>query len=502
MDAVLQGFIDMGSFQNLLMIFIGTALGIFVGALPGLSSPMAIVVLLPITFSMDTLPAFGLMIGIYVGTKLGGSFSAILLRTPGTPAGACTALDGYPMALRGEAGLALGYATMASTLGGVLGWIFAVCMIPLIASVALHSAPADIALIGIGGLVLVSAFARNSIIKGFSGVLVGLIVASVGMDLQDGAMRYSFGTEALRAGLPFAAVLVGIFGFAVVFSDIDMTVTKSKMVTNQVSMKLPKLSYFLSRWRAWGIGTGFGIGIGAVPGVGADGATWLSYAAVKNQSKDPAPKEFGTGVPDGIITPESANNATTGGALIPMMTLGIPGDGSTAIMLGALIMHGLTPGVGLMRDAPDIVYGLLAALLIATIFMAIVAFIAMRGFVFVLQRDRNLLFPFILVLATIGAFSSTNTLFPAYVAVVFGVLGYLLERQGFLVVTIVLGAILGPIIEYNVRLALALSGGSWGTFTGTWPRVCLVVVIALLLIKEIAATFKGNETNKSRSSAS
>jgi len=434
-----------------------------------------------------------LMIGIYVGTKLGGSFSAILLRTPGTPAGACTALDGHPMALRGEAGLALGYATMASTLGGVLGWLFAICTIPLIASVALNSAPADIALIGIGGLVLVSAFARDSVVKGFSGVLVGLLVSSVGMDLQDGAMRYSFDTEALRAGVPFAAVLVGIFGFAVVFADIDMTVKKSSMLTSKVSLKLPKLSTFLSRWRAWAIGTGFGIGIGAVPGVGADGATWLSYAAVKNQSKDPPPSAFGTGVPDGIITPESANNATTGGALIPMMTLGIPGDGSTAIMLGALIMHGLTPGVGLMRDAPDVVYGLLAALLIATIFMAVIAFMAMRGFVYVLQRDRNLLFPFILVLATIGAFSSTNTLFPAYVAVVFGVLGYLLEKQGFLVVTIVLGAILGPIIEYNVRLALALSAGNWETFIGTWPRICLVAVIALLLFKEIIATFRNKE---------
>ena len=489
-EGLLEGFAAMLMPANLVLLFAGTALGILVGALPGLSSPMAIIVLLPITFTMETLPAFALMIGIYVGTKLGGSFSAILLRTPGTPASACTALDGYPMAMRGEAGLALGYATMASTLGGVLGWIGAVVAIPLIAGVALYSAPPDIALIGVVGLLMVAAFARGSLVKGLSGVLVGLLVSSVGMDQQDAVMRYTFGLTVLESGLPFAAILVGIFGFAVVFSDIAMTVKGSELVARNVSLRVPRPMDLFRRWRAWAIGSLYGLGIGAIPGVGADGSTWLSYATVKNQSKNPPPEAFGTGVPEGIITPESSNNATTGGALVPMLTLGIPGDGSTAIMLGAMIMHGLTPGVGLMRDDPQIVYGLLAALLIATLFMFVIAMGAIRPFVYVLQRDRNVLFPFILVFATIGAFASANAVFPVYVAIGFGVAGFLLESRGFPVVTIVLGAILGPIIEYNVRLGLALSGGDWSTFVGTWPRVALVAVIVLLFAREVLGAFR------------
>ncbi|MBV1866692.1 MAG: tripartite tricarboxylate transporter permease [Marinosulfonomonas sp.] len=366
-EGMFGGFQDMLGLSNLALIFIGTALGLLVGALPGLSSPMAIIVLLPITFAMETLPAFALMIGIYVGTKLGGSFSAILLRTPGTPASACTAVDGYPMAQRGEAGLALGYATMSSTVGGVLGWAAAVVAIPTLATIALHSAPPDVALIGIAGLVMVSSFARGSMIKGFSGVLIGLLVASVGIDGQDAVMRYTFHMPVLESGIPFAAVLVGIFGFAVVFADVGLTVKGSSLVTKDVKLELPSFKDLMRRWRAWVIGSAYGVGIGAIPGVGADGSTWMAYATVKNQSKNPPPEAFGTGVPEGVIAPESSNNATTGGALVPMLTLGIPGDGSTAIMLGAMIMHGLTPGVSLMRDDPEIVYGLLAALLIATI---------------------------------------------------------------------------------------------------------------------------------------
>lgn len=487
----------MGSLSNLFLLFIGTGLGILVGALPGLSSPMAIIVLLPITFKMETLPAFAIMMGIYVGTKLGGSFSAILLRTPGTPASACTALDGYPMARRGDAGLALGYATMGSTAGGILGWIAAVTAIPFIATIALDSAPPDIALIGIAGLVMVSAFARGSMVKGFSGVLIGLLIASVGIDLQDATMRYTFGFSIMESGVPFAAVLVGVFGFAVVFSDIAMTVRGSELVTKDVTMRMPTLRDLFTRWRSWIIGTAYGIGIGAIPGVGADGSTWLSYATVKNSSKNPPPEAFGTGVPEGILTPESSNNATTGGALVPMLTLGIPGDGSTAIMLGAMIMHGLTPGVSLMRDDPEIVYGLLAALLIATIFMFIIAWTAIGSFIFVLQRERSVLFPFILVFATIGAFSSGNAMFPVYVAIIFGIVGFWLEGRGFPVVTIVLGAILGPIIEYNVRLGLALSGGDWWTFAGTWPRKVLVAVIVLLVFNEMRNAFRKKPKEKS-----
>ncbi len=486
MEGLIGGFATVLEPFNLLLIFVGTAMGILVGALPGLSSPMAIIVLLPLTYTMETLPALLTMIGVYVGTKLGGSFSAILLRTPGTPAGACTALDGYPMAQKGQAGLALGYATMGSTFGGIFGWILAVTCVPLLSLVAVKSSNADIALIGILGLIMVSAFVRGSTLRGLIGVFLGLLVATVGLDPIDSTERFTFGNYNLMSGVPFAAALVGFFGIAVVLSDIKMIGVPAHMLTRQVNLQLPTLRDLAKRWQCIAIGGAYGTGIGAIPGVGAEGSPWIAYATVRNKSRNP--EQFGTGVPEGVLTPEATNNANTGGTMIPMLSLGIPGDGSTAIMLGAMILHGLEPGVTLMKSSGDIVNGILAGLLVATIFMFIIAWSAIRYFILVLQQDRSWLFPFILVLATLGAYSSMNTLFPVFIAITFGVIGYILEAQRFPVVTIVLGIILGPIVEQNVRLALALSNGDWTTFLATWPRQLIFAVILGLLAWE---TYKG-----------
>ncbi len=490
LEGVLTALSDIAAPGPLFVILCGTALGLLVGALPGLSSPMAIIVLLPITYKMETLAAFQLMVGIYVGTKLGGSYASILLRTPGTPAAACTALDGFPMAEKGRPGEAIGYSLMASTAGGLVGWLAAVSFVPFIASVALHSEPADIALIGIAGLVLVSAFVRGSMVRGLIGVLLGLLIASVGFDVQDGVERYSFSNPMLSSGISFAAVLVGFFGLTVVLADLDMVGRSSELVSTKLNTKLPRFVDFLKRWKAWSIGTAYGVIVGAIPGVGADGSTWLSYATVRNQSKDPPPEAFGTGVPEGILAPESSNNATTGGTMIPMLTLGIPGDASTAIMLGAMVLHGLSPGVTLMQDNASLVYGILAAILVANILMFLIGWSASRAFIMVLRRDRALLFPFIIVFASIGAFAADNDVFPVYVAIACGVAGYFLEKRGFSVVTIVLGAVLGPIIEYNVRLGLAYSAGEWSVFTDTWPRKVLVAVIALLIVNEIVRALR------------
>lgn len=483
MDALAAGFGAALQPVNFALTVAGTALGILVGALPGLSSPMAIIVLLPITYGMEPLQALLLMIGVYVGTKLGGSYSAILLRTPGTPAGACTALDGYPMARRGEAGLALGYATVGSAAGGLFGWVLAVSFVPLIATVALKSGPADIALIGIAGLIMVSAFVRGSMVKGLIGVLIGILVGTVGLDPEDGITRYTFGILDLMSGVPFAAALVGLFGIAVVLSDVILIGDKAHMVSKDVRLAMPSFRDIARRWQAIGIGALYGTGVGAIPGVGAEGSTWLAYATVKNRSRNP--DAFGKGEPDGILAPESSNNATTGGTMIPMLTLGIPGDGSTAVMLGALVLHGITPGVSMIRDSGDIVYGVLAGLLVANVAMFVLGWRAIRYFVFVLQQDRSWLFPFVLVLATIGAFATTNTLFPVWVAIGFGIFGFILETRGFPTVTIVLGIILGPVIEINLRLALSLSGGDWSTFAATWPRMVLIGLIVFLVIFEI-----------------
>lgn len=468
---------------NLFLLFIGTGLGILVGALPGLSSPMAIIVLLPLTYSMESLPALLTMIGVYVGSKLGGSYPAILLRTPGTPAGACTALDGYPMALKGQASLALGYATMGSTYGGLFGWILAVTCVPLLSSIAVKSSNADIALIGILGLIMVSAFVRGSTLRGLIGVVLGLLIATIGLDPIQTTERFTFGSYNLMTGIPFAAALVGFFGIAVVMSDIKMIGRSSHLIASKLSLTLPSWKDVVDRWQCILIGGLYGTAIGAVPGVGAEVSPWIAYATVKNKSK--TPEIFGTGVAEGVLTPEATNNANAGGTMVPMLSLGIPGDGSTAIMLGAMILHGLEPGVMLMKNNSDIVYGILAGLLVSTLFMFLISWQAIRYFILILRYDRSWLFPFILVFATVGAFLTMNTTFPVFVAIIFGVVGYILESRKFPVVTVVLGIILGPIVEQNFRLALALSKNNWTTFVATWPRIAMVAIIILLLSWEI-----------------
>ena len=484
-EGLMGGFAEVLVPLNLLLLFSGTALGLLVGALPGLSSPMAIVILLPLTYSMAPITALLTMIGVYVGTKLGGSFPAILLRTPGTPAGACTALDGHPMAERGEAGLALGYATMGSTLGGIIGWFIAILFIPLLASVALQSGSADIALVGILGLLMVSSFVRGSTIKGLIGVLLGLLISTVGLDPVDAAQRYTFGIADLTSGIPFAAALTGFFGIAVVMSDLKLVGSRSEVVTSAKNMALPSIADMRRRWKAVLVGSVMGTAVGAVPGVGAEGATWLAYGIMKRQSKNP--DNWGKGEADGIVTPESTNNATTGGTMVPMLTLGIPGDGSTAVMLGALVMHGIEPGVMLFRTNGDMVYGILAGLLVSTLFMFLLGWRAISLFILVLQQDRSWLFPFVLLLATIGAFATVNNVYAIYIAIFFGFVGYVLESRGFPVVTVVLGIILGPIVEGNLRLALVLSGNDWSTFLATWPRQLLCGLIAIVLAWEIFA---------------
>jgi len=355
--------------------------------------------------------------------------------------------------------------------------------VPLLSSIAIKSSNADIALIGVLGLILVSAFVRGSTLRGLIGVVLGLLIATIGLDPIQTTDRFTFGSYNLMSGIPFAAALVGFFGIAVVMSDIKMIGRPSEMITSNMSLSLPKWRDLIRRWQCFLIGGFYGTAIGAIPGVGAEVSPWIPYATMRNKSK--TPEKFGTGIAEGILTPEAANNANAGGTMVPMLSLGIPGDGSTAIMLGAMILHGLEPGVMLMKNDSEIVYGILVGILIATLFMFLIAWRAIRYFVLILRYDRSWLFPFILVFAIIGAFLTMNTTFPVFIAITFGVIGYILETRNFPVVTVVLGIILGPIVEQNFRLALALPKNDWTTFVATWPRIVMVATIVLLLLWEI-----------------
>lgn len=478
---------------NILYIMGGTFLGLLVGALPGLSSPMAIAVLIPLTYGMEPLSAILILIGIYVATKLGGSFSAILIRTPGTPAAACTVLDGYPMAEKGKAGMALGYAVMGSTIGGLIGWLVAIIFVPLISLIAVGVTNADIAMLATCGLILVSSLSRGSMIEGLIAVVIGLLFSTVGMDLISGYDRLTFGISDLLGGIPFIPAMIGIFAVGVVLNDLESMGIKTRRYrekkAKKLRLELPNLKEIFRLWQEILIGAFFGIGIGAIPGIGAVGSTWMSYAVVKNKSKNP--EKFGTGVAEGIVTPEASNNAVTGGAMIPMLTLGIPGDPSTAVLLGALLLHGLRPGPLLFKENPEIVYGIMAGLLLANIFMFLQAWMLIKFFIKLLDRDKAWIFPFVLVLAVVGSYCTANAIYVVYVTMFFGVLGYILDRLGIPGAPLILALLLGPIIENNMRLALVLSRGSWITFVNTWPGKISFVVMVGMVLYEIYKALKG-----------
>lgn len=477
---------------NLLITAIGAFLGILIGAIPGLSSPMVIVVLLPITYTMEPLPALLLLIGIYEASKLGGAFPAVLLRTPGTPAAACTCLDGYAMAEQGKAGLAIGYSAVSSLVGGIFSFLACLICAPAIASIALKAASADIALIGVLGLIMVCIFSRGNIIKGLIGVAVGLLISSVGTDPINGTARFTFGNYKLISGIPFVAALTGMFAVGTVLSDMKIVGKSDGVVTNKnVKVELPTFKETIKYWKELLIGATYGVLVGAIPGVGAEGSTWLAYANAQKISKHP--EKFGTGIPEGILAPETSDNAVTGGALIPMLTLGIPGDGSTAIMLGALMLQGLNPGVTLFRDNPELTYGMIAGLLSSTIFMFLIGWKLIKPFVAMLSKDRSWIFPFVIVFACIGAFANSNTTTPVVMAAIFGLIGYFMQKNGFPIVTMVLAIILGPVVETNARTALLFSKGSWLTFGDTWLRKIIILVVLYLIASEVYNYFKAKK---------
>ena len=477
--------------MNFVFIAAGTFFGVIVGALLGISSPMAIAIILPITYHLHVPPiaAMLLMMGVYTGTKTGGGYPSILLRTPGTPAGACTVLDGYPMSQRGETGRAMGYTILASVYGGTFGWILAIIFVPLLGSIVIHSQPEDIALIGLMGLSLVSSFVKGNVIRGLIGVSFGLLIACVGLDANDGAARFVFGISDLASGVPFNAALVGFFGLAVVLSDVKEIGAKTEMLEGgRLNLKMPPIwATVRDYWKYMTLGSTVGSFVGVVPGVGGEGSTWVAYAMAKN--RDPHPERFGTGVPEGVLVPETTNTANNGGAMVPTLTLGIPADGSTAVMLGALTLYGMNPGVTLMRDNPEMAYAILSGLFISVLCIGVMCWYTCPWFIRILKQDRSWIFPFVLVLVVVGAFAGQNAMYSVYIALVFGCIGYFLEKAGFSVVPTVMAVILGPVIEINTRMALAIGGGDWTVFIGTWWRAGMVLTILAILGSSVYSSF-------------
>lgn len=464
------------TWQNLLFMNTGLAAGIMVGALPGLTSAIGVALLLPLTYGMDTITGVLLLLGAYCGAVYGGSITAILISTPGTPAAAATVLDGHTMAQKGHAGLALDAALSASTVGGIISTVLLLFIAPVIAGFALRFGPAEYFALAVFGLTIIAGVSGKSVIKGLLMGMLGLLVTVVGMDTISGTVRFTFGLRELWSGIGIIPAMVGLFAV----SEILMKARNlAKRPPKTETFQREKLSFkeLLLHWKNLSVSSLIGSFVGAVPGTGASIAAFMSYNTAKRMSKHP--EAFGNGSVEGIIAPEAANNAVTSSAMIPLLTLGIPGDTVTAILIGALTMQGIVPGPQLFVENKLWVYSIIIGLFIVNLFMFMQGKCFIKMFVNVTRVPERLLVPILLVLCVIGAYSVNNTVTDVFIMLTFGVAGFGLRLAGFSMTPVVIAIVLGTMAEENLRRALIISNGSFATFF-TRPISLVFVLLAVL----------------------
>ncbi|MCH4563910.1 tripartite tricarboxylate transporter permease [Halomonas sp. EGI 63088] len=474
--------------QLLLLTALGTLAGIYVGAIPGLSVTMAASILISFTFSWDINNALALMVGIYVGGVYGGSRTAILLNIPGAPSAVVTAFDGYPLAQRGEAGQAIGLSTVMSVIGGLLGTLVLAGSAPFLADMALEFAPRDYFLIAVLGLLLVSTLSGKSLARGIFSVALGSTIGLVGMDMVTAQPRLTMGSMELLGGIHYVVVMIGLFGVAEAFYQLH-NLTKVP-IKQKVDKIIPPLSMVL-KYLPLSIRTSIiGVIVGALPGTGGDIASLFAYDHAKRTVKNPS-SPFGEGAYEGLVAPETANNAAVGGAYVPMLTLGMPGDAVTAVILGALVIHGLNPGPMLMIETPHIFWFTVGNLALANIFLLIFGLTGIKVFSKVVEVPKALLIPLILVLCVVGTYSINSNMTEVYWMLGFGILGYWLKVFGFQMGPVILGVILGPLLDETYRQAMSSVGDSGGQFLlalVTNPlSLVLTTVIALVLLGQTPA---------------
>ena len=463
---------------NLWYTFLGVFLGTIIGVLPGIGPSAGIALLIPVTYGMNPTSALIMMAGIYYGTKYGGSTTAILINTPGEAASVMTAIDGYQMAKKGRAGAALAISAVGSFIAGTLGVIgLTIFAIPL-TSMALKFGPAEYFMLMFFAMTAVSTLAGRSPAKAMISTILGLMIATIGIDLQSGQPRYTMGVPELQDGVGFVIAVVGLFAIAEVFSTME-EITKG---TRPEIIRLKgKLWFTRDEWRRsigpiWR-GSIIGFVIGVLPGAGGTIASIMTYIWEKRLSKHP--EEFGQGAIEGVAGPESANNSDTAGAMVPLLTLGIPGGGATAVMLGAFIMYGIQPGPLLFQNRPDLVWGLVDSMYIGNIMLLILNLPLIGLFVRLLYIPGGILMPLIMAISTIGIYAINGNPVELYIGLIFGVLGFIFRKVDIPVAPMVLSLVLGGMMEQSFRQAMTISGANPKIFVGS--TICLVLLALSIL---------------------
>ena len=467
---VLQGFLNVLQPMTLLLVILGTAWGLTAGALPGLSASMAVILMLPFTYGMEAIQSVVVLVSVYVGAMCGGSISAILLKTPGTPSSVATTFDGYPMAMRGEAPKALGLSITASSFGGIFSGLIMVVCAPILATWAMKFQSAEFFALSLLGLSCIASIGNEQPIKALLSACLGLLISTVGLDAISGAERFTFGQQFLMNGIDYIPVMIGAYAVAEVYRN----VMKNKMMASEqeggkggkVKAEIIGISNIIKHWKTYLKSSVIGTIVGIIPAAGGSIAALISYSEAVRSSKHP--EKFGKGAEEGIIASEAANNGAVGGSLVPTLVLGIPGGNVAAILLAAFTMHGLIPGPMLLRNQPDMLYSILIGMVLASLLLFVLG-------IFVAKQFSRL----IVTLGVVGSYSLKNSMTDVFVMFAFSFVGYFFDKYHYSTSAMILGIILGKIAENGLRKQLIVSGGDFTTFL-TRP-LCLVIFIVSII---------------------
>ena len=478
LSSVLQNIWDLATNPVIMFwMFLSVTIGIIVGAMPGLTATMSIAILVGLTYGLSPELTFAIILSVYVGAIYGGSITAVLFNIPGTAAAAATALDGHPLAQKGRANYAIGMTRMASFIGTLFGLVLLLTIAPLLAKVAILFTSVEMALLALFG-VLVSGFvaAPDLKIKGWIAAFIGMLMSMVGIDLLHGSERFTFGQPMLMTGFAFVPIMIGVFGIAQVIDNMSAPKTSRMKQTGSI---LPDMKEF-SRYIPLSLRSGvIGTGVGIIPGAGEDMGGWLAYFAAKFTSKK---KElFGKGSTEGIIAAETGNNASIGGALIPLLTLSIPGSAPAAVLLGALLLHGVRPGPMLMIEQPEFLPQFGAILFLASCILLVAGIVVAKFFIRALDIPTKILMPIVAVLCVIGSYAINIRIFDVFVMLGSGLVFYVLHKQKYPMAPLVLGVILGPMIDENLRRAFMVHGDVGAVFMRPIALILIGLIVLMIL---------------------
>ncbi|MDO4305464.1 MAG: tripartite tricarboxylate transporter permease [Eubacteriales bacterium] len=484
-NMIIEGFSSILLNPTCLMwMAVGTVVGIIFGSIPGLTATMAMAMFIPVTYALSAEEGIALLLALYIGGTSGGLISAILLNIPGTPASIATCLDGRPMAEKGQAGRALGVGIVFSFLGTIIGLLALMLISPTLSSIAIKFGPHEYFAITIFSLTLIITLSSENLVKGLITGVIGLIFATVGLAPIDSTARYTFGVTSLNSGFNVLIVLVGVYAVSEIIGTAEALHSGTqKDLSVLTDFKVKGFGFTMKEFvsQIWGAirASAIGIGLGILPGIGNGTSNMLAYTVAKNQSKNP--EKFGKGCIDGIVASETANNATIPGTIIPLLTLGIPGDSTAALLLGALVMKGITPGPLIFQQNGKVVYAIYAAIGVSALLMLIIEYLGLKWFVKILKVPTHILMPLVFALCIVGAFGTNNRVFDCGALVFFGFVGYLLKKGDYPLAPLILGFVLGEIMELNFRRAVSYSNGNYLEFF-THPISCVFLILAVFSI--------------------